>query len=100
MKSKILSVVITFLLLLFSLPLCVTADAGVTVCDETELIAALEIGGKITIGATIILSDSVSVTKDTVIDLNGNTQVDEKAYRTKSRNNGWGRFLFFFYFIG
>ncbi len=72
MKKRILAILLTVCLVL-SMATTAFAAEGVTVTDEAELIAALNDGGDIILGGDITLAVSLSVSKDTTIDLNGNS---------------------------
>ncbi len=72
MKKRILAILLTLCMVL-SMATTVFAAEGEVVTNEAELTAALANGGEITLGDDIALAVSLNITKDTIIDLNGNS---------------------------
>ena len=71
-RKKLLSCLLVVILLLSTIPVTVFATTPTVVTDEATLKVAVENGGEVTIGQQINLMSPIIVSKDLVINLNGN----------------------------
>lgn len=70
-KKKLLASLLVVVMLLSVIPATVFATTPTVVTDEAGLIAAAQSGGEVTLGNQISIHEPISVMKDLVINLNG-----------------------------
>lgn len=71
-RRRFLSLMLTLCMVLATLPVTPAMAAETTVSSEADLVTAVANGGTVTLGDDINLTNTLNVTKDVTLDLNGN----------------------------